>query len=153
MRHAKAHPTLYGSLRLKSEIRRHKEVTDKAQCIPYRVSHIHINPMQQYPIDSIMNHKSYQTDYPETNSLNYYAPIYPQFLNPQFSIILNSQLNITVLFLYVRILRSMCFCTARLKTIFSRSLPLLISVSMVSLCVMRTTSCSMIGPASSSVVM
>ena len=75
MCHAEAHPPLYGGLRLKSEIRRHKEIADEAQCIPYRISHIHINPMQQYPIDSIVNHKSYQTDYPETNSLSYYRPI------------------------------------------------------------------------------
>lgn len=81
MRHAKAHPPLHGSLRLKSEIRRHKEVADEAQCIPYRVGHIHIDPMQQYPIDSIMNRKSYQTNYHETTCLSYYALIYFQSLN------------------------------------------------------------------------
>ena len=49
-------------------------------------------------------------------------------------------------------MRSMCFCTARDRTIFSRSLPLFTRSCTVSLCVMRTTSCSMMGPASSSVV-
>ena len=81
MRHAKTHPPLHCSFRLKSKIGCQKEITEEAQCIPYRVGHIHINPMQQYPIDSIMNHKSNHTDYHETTCLNYYAPIYFQSLN------------------------------------------------------------------------
>ncbi len=61
-----------------------------------------------------------------------------------------SQLNIIVLLRYVSIFRSMCLVTALDRTIFSRSRPLRTRLSGVSLCVMRTTSCSMIGPASSS---
>ena len=47
MRYAKTHPSLYGSLRSKSEIRCHEEIADEAQCVSNRVGHIHINPMQQ----------------------------------------------------------------------------------------------------------
>ena len=81
MRHAKTHPSLHCSLRLKSKIGCQKEITEETQCIPYRIGDIHINPMQQHPIDSIVNRKSYHTDYPETNSLSYYRPIKFQSLN------------------------------------------------------------------------
>ena len=60
--------------------------------------------------------------------------------------------KIIVLFLYVRILRCICFDTACESTIFSRSFPLSTRLSGVSLCVIRVTSCSMMGPASRSAV-
>ena len=62
------------------------------------------------------------------------------------------QLKMMVLFLYVRIFLAICFDTARDSTIFSRSLPFSTRLSGVSLWVMRATSCSMMGPASSSAV-
>ena len=83
MCHTKTHSSLYSGLRLESEIRRHKEIADETQYIPYRVSHIHIDPMQQQPIDSIMNHKSDHTNSPETACLSYYRPFKFQSLNPK----------------------------------------------------------------------
>ena len=73
----------------------------------------------------------------------YASPIHPH----------DAQLKIIVLLWYVRILRSMCFATARDNTIFSKSRPLDTNISGVSRCVIRTTSCSIIGPASKSAVM
>ena len=62
------------------------------------------------------------------------------------------QLNMMVLLWYVSIFLSICFVTALDRTIFSRSRPFFTRLSGVSLCDMRTTSCSIIGPASSSAV-
>ncbi len=60
--------------------------------------------------------------------------------------------NTTVLFPYTNTRFSTCHRTARDKTTFSRSRPLRMRSSTVSRCDTRTTSCSMIGPSSSTSV-
>lgn len=66
--------------------------------------------------------------------------------------LLLTQLKTTVLFLYANTLRSICFSTACESTIFSKSRPLRTNSSTVSLCEICVTSCSIMGPASKSLV-
>src|SRR5579862_7227556 len=60
--------------------------------------------------------------------------------------------NITVLFLYSRILFWICHRTARERTTFSMSRPLATRSSSVSRCEIRSMPCSITGPSSSTSV-